>query len=160
MLTTFQLLLALIYFDTAPTDYIPVTTNVTFTPNGENVHLVHVNITDDQLFEGSESFIVTLTPLPPNQARVRVVGGNATIRIQDNDSKSAAECLFIIILFALSFCQVMTVAFQLPNNLFIREEQGSVNLTIVVLGQSEQAFPLRVFTANVTAQAGRFTATN
>ena len=76
----------------ATTDYIPVSQNITFSPNGPTTHRVNITINDDSLFEGSESLTISLTPLPPHQSRIRVVGGNATIRIQDNDS----ECCQIL----------------------------------------------------------------
>ena len=76
----------------ATTDYIPASQNITFSPNGPTTHRVNITINDDSLFEGSESLTISLTPLPPHQSRIRVVGGNATIRIQDNDS----ECCQIL----------------------------------------------------------------
>ena len=69
------------------TNYIPVSQNITFSPNGPTTHRVNITINDDSLFEDSESLTISLTPLPPHQSRIRVVGGNATIRIQDNDSE-------------------------------------------------------------------------
>ena len=68
-------------------DYIPVSQNITFSPNGPTTHRVNITINDDSLFEDSESLTISLTPLPPHQSRIKVVGGNATIRIQDNDSE-------------------------------------------------------------------------
>ena len=122
------------------------------------------------LFEGSESLIISLTPLSPHESRIQVVGGNATISIQDNDSEFYVfKCNVNFYYFSNFLRQVslfnslnihfnstfvdVTVAFQLTN-IAVPEGQRSVLLTILVEGESERAFPLRVFTVNETAQPG------
>ena len=62
-------------------------TNVTLDPgaNDSNVQVLAINIWDDQLLEGTESFVVSGNVTAPASF---VAGGNtATVNILDNDGK-------------------------------------------------------------------------
>ena len=64
-------------------DYQDVNLTITFSP-GETLRTVRVNTTDDDVYEGTEVFVVLLSN--PTEL-LRVVNGIGSVEIMDNDSE-------------------------------------------------------------------------
>ena len=76
---------------TASEDYSSTTEEVTFSAK-ETVKYVTVPITTDNVLEGAEQFIATLSPVD-GSIDVQIRQGNATATIVDDDSKSQEHCI-------------------------------------------------------------------
>jgi hypothetical protein len=67
---------------TAGDDYVSVNEILIFDPGRESVECLNVTISDDEIFEASESFVLSL------DVEHEVVTVNATVYILDDESKT------------------------------------------------------------------------
>ena len=83
-MSLFFLLFLLLPFPSVNEDYVSFSTDLTFLPlNGDPQTRCHdVNIISDQVYEGEETFIISMTTSDPNAT----IGRSSTkIIIKDND---------------------------------------------------------------------------
>lgn len=69
-------------------DFVPVNTNLTFSPELLTVMCVDIVIIDDTVFDPNESFLVQLLPLDANVAVVQGPLSETEIVIVDNDGRN------------------------------------------------------------------------
>ncbi|WP_316736794.1 Calx-beta domain-containing protein [Pedobacter aquatilis] len=120
---------------TSGTDYTSIGTSITI-PAGQTSVTLSVPVLDDNLAEGTETVILTMTGT--NNAAITASTTPATINIVDND--------------------VATVA---VNNVSVTESAGNAIFTVTLSGNVQNAFTVNYSTANGTAIAGSdYTATS
>lgn len=69
-------------------DFVPVNTNLTFSPELLTVMCVDIIIIDDTVFDPNESFLVQLLPLDANVTVVQGPLSETEIVIVDNDGRN------------------------------------------------------------------------
>ncbi|WP_231582729.1 Calx-beta domain-containing protein [Pedobacter sp. BMA] len=120
---------------TSGTDYSALGTTITI-PAGQTSVTLPVTVQADNLAEGTETVILTMTAATSNAA-ITANNTPATVNISDND--------------------VATVA---VNNVTVVENAGKATFTVTLTGNVQNAFTVNFTTANGTAVAGSdYTAT-
>ncbi|WP_316801641.1 Calx-beta domain-containing protein [Pedobacter frigidisoli] len=120
---------------TSGTDYSALGTTITI-PAGQTSVTLPVTVQADNLAEGTETVILTMTAATSNTA-ITASTTPATVNITDND--------------------VATVA---VNNVTVVENAGKATFTVTLTGNVQNAFTVNFTTANGTAVAGSdYTAT-